>query len=95
MADRYISEKSLIEEIVKIKDLRTLSTKTIGEAISNVPTADVVEVVRCKDCKYLTTTKIAGDSVWICKNAKGMVSPDPDLYCSFGERKEEERYETY
>lgn len=52
-------------------------------------TADVVEVVRCKDCKYLTTTKIAGDSVWICKNAKGMVSPDPDLYCSYGERKEE------
>lgn len=50
--DRYISEKALIENIAKIEDLRTLSTKTIGEAISNTPTADVVEVVRCKDCAY-------------------------------------------
>ena len=24
----------------------------IGKAIGNVPAADVVEVVRCKDCKY-------------------------------------------
>ena len=38
------SEKALIENIVKITDLRTLSTKTIGEAISNTPSADVVKV---------------------------------------------------
>ena len=50
MADRYISEKALIEEIAKIADLRKLSTKTVGIAISATPTADVVEVVRCKDC---------------------------------------------
>lgn len=50
MADRYISEKTLIENLAKIEDLRTLSTKTVGEAISKTPTADVVEVVRCKDC---------------------------------------------
>ena len=41
---RYIDTDLLIKNIVKIEDLRTLSTKTIGEAISNTPTADVVEV---------------------------------------------------
>lgn len=63
MADRYISEKALIENIAKIEDLRTLSTKTVGIAISATPTADVVEVrhghwIRinnkraCSECGY-------------------------------------------
>lgn len=43
---RYIDADLLVENICKIEDLRTLSTKTIGEAISNTPTADVEEVVR-------------------------------------------------
>lgn len=60
---RYIDADLLIKNIVKIEDLRTLSTKTIGEAISNTPTADVVEVrhgkwesfeiphmMRCSEC---------------------------------------------
>ena len=40
---RYIDAELLVEEIAKINDLRTLSTKTIGEAIDKTPTADVVE----------------------------------------------------
>ena len=41
---RYIDADLLIKNIANITDLRTLSTKTIGEAINNTPTADVVEV---------------------------------------------------
>ncbi len=52
---RYVDADVLIQNIAKIKDLRTLSTKTIGEAITNTPTADVVGVVRCKDCQYRYT----------------------------------------
>ena len=40
---RYIDADMLIKNIAKIQDLRTLSTKTIGEAIDRTPTADVVE----------------------------------------------------
>lgn len=40
---RYIDADLLIKIIAKTQDLRTLSTKTIGEAISRTPTADVVE----------------------------------------------------
>ena len=43
---RYIDAELLIKSIANIGDLRTLSTKTIGEAISKTPTADVVEVKR-------------------------------------------------
>lgn len=34
---RLIDADALIEEIAKTQDLRTLSTKTIGEAIDRVP----------------------------------------------------------
>ena len=37
---RLIDADALIEEIAKIPDLRTLSTKTIGEAIGRMPTIE-------------------------------------------------------
>lgn len=96
MADRYISEKALIENIAKIEDLRTLSTKTIGEAISKTPTADVVEVVRCKDCRFnvanmkkdeYDTTDYSGEDI-VCSYfmTDGML---PNDFCSYGERRTE------
>ena len=45
---RYIDADLLIKNIASIEDLRTLSTKTIGEAIDKTPTADVVEVKHAK-----------------------------------------------
>ena len=55
--------------------------------IDDTPTADVVEVVRCRDCKYF---KMAGRTP-ICNFYKGLattVSPQTD-YCSYGLRREE------
>ena len=64
---RYIDADLLIQNIASIEDLRTLSTKTIGEAIDKTPTADVEEVKhgywlldgRCSEClaNPLTTHK--------------------------------------
>ena len=76
---RYIDAELLIENIVKIEDLRTLSTKTIGKAISDTPTADVVEVVRCKDCKYQDECLQKVDCEYVMKEI---------VFCSYGERKE-------
>lgn len=45
---RLIDADALIEEIAKTKDLRTLSTKAIGEAIDRVPG---IEIIHCKDCE--------------------------------------------
>lgn len=43
----------------------------------NAPTADVVEVVRCKDCKHFGSVGCAVDVV-----------VNPNDYCSYGERGE-------
>lgn len=55
--------------------------------ISNfAPTADVVEVVRCKDCKY--GHQYTDDKVWC---SLGSSSYRPNDYCSYGERREDAR----
>ena len=54
-------------------------------------TADVVEVVRCKDCKYCDhcyPVKNKGEKAregYYCNDNKRYVSPSG--YCSYGERK--------
>ena len=57
------------------------------DIFAEIPTADVVEVVRCKDCKYF---KMMGTTPR-CNFYKGLattVNSTTD-YCSYGERKEE------
>lgn len=60
------------------------------EIIANAPTADVVEVVRCKDCRWWEW-EYAGGTVGRCQNPRnGLVyelTDDTD-YCSYGERSE-------
>ena len=47
------------------------------------PTADVQEVVRCKDCA-VPHNRWTG-----CPKLNGLVT-SPDFYCSYGERKKED-----
>lgn len=56
--------------------------KNIKELINAIPAADVVEVVRCKDCKYNIGTKK-------CLNPDSFFAvPKDDDFCSYGERKD-------
>ena len=50
------------------------------DCINVTPTADVVEVVRCKDCA-VPHNRWTG-----CPKLNGLVTP-PDFYCSYGERR--------
>lgn len=96
---RYIDADALIEELqhcsyetwskdinrawwaqaVKVKD-------NIVKCIERQPTADVVEVVRCRDCKHFTK----GMSIGMCKRVeeKPIIPCRCDNYCMFGERSE-------
>ena len=90
---RLIDADALIEFIVEeAQDLRTLSTKTVGQAISKTPTVDAVPVVRCKDCKHMVEHKgygYLGESAYTCEgNMGGWILPDS--YCSRAERKDNE-----
>ena len=55
-------------------------TQTIIKTIENSPTTDVVEVVRCRDCKYFSEIQHCG-ILGFC---------EPNEYCSRGERRKED-----
>ena len=55
--------------------------KALQEEVEQTKTVDAVEVVRCKDCKYLMFSDMYGE----CENLLRIVRPDD--FCSYGERK--------
>ena len=59
----------------------------LKEIFFNIPAADVVPVVRCKDCKHAYINGFsAASGVALCSsNAKVMQQDD---FCSYGERKD-------
>lgn len=57
------------------------------DIIENAPAADVVEVIRCRDCAHycgITFGNICRR--WSCLNVKNCTKPDD--YCSYGIRKD-------
>lgn len=54
-------------------------------ALRNIPAADVVPVVRCKDCRYCC--KEDEWTMW-CMGASPACLTTPEDYCSHGKRKE-------
>lgn len=57
--------------------------------IYDLPSADAVEVVRCKDCKYQDKGENESESWNVCKYRPWLYfSIDDDDYCSYGERKD-------
>lgn len=97
---RLIDADALIKEIAKIEDLRTLSTKTIGEAIDRVPG---IEIIHCRDCKWWER-KYPGSSYGYCHACKHNFysghweihiarTYHEDFYCADAELRTEEEEE--
>lgn len=53
------------------------------DRLNAIPAADVVEVVRCKDCRYLHN----GYDEKCCINHKGVVATDENGFCHHAERR--------
>ena len=76
----YIEREALMRNLKQFAPEQL--TPLIKSLIQKQPAEDVVEVVRCKDCKHLMFSDCYGE----CKrNHLGIVRPDD--FCSFGERK--------
>lgn len=83
------SRKLIFEESTPVEEAIAEQVSVFEEAIEEALTADVVEVVRCKDCKHFAEEMIGDDLEYICESVSGMINPVPDFYCSYGERREE------
>lgn len=76
---RYIDERS--GEVVTSE--HTI-TEILSDTIGLFPVADAVEVVRCKDCKYVW--KADGyDNLW-CNRLTGTFEVDREGFCSWAKK---------
>lgn len=82
----YIDREVLLKKIFPLgvlTDLKyTINAHAVKYAVESVKKADVVSVVRCRDCKYRQ------DRLY-CRRVKGhpYIVTNTD-YCSYGERKD-------
>lgn len=85
---RYI-DADLIEYHDSFTNDGEYARVAFGDDIDVLPTADVVEVVRCKDCRWvkLHTTPIFHKTYKICTLSNAVYAND--FYCAFGERRED------
>lgn len=69
----------------------TLTLEQIAEVIENMPAADVVEVVRCRDCKWFNHYTMECESDDVATDHEGgasfSINFGPDDFCSYGQRK--------
>ena len=64
---------------------------SLRELLEDTPAADVVEVVRCKDCKWYQNLEIVDKVQTRCFNLAGLSRVcNPNDFCSYGERKDGE-----
>lgn len=97
MAKEYIEREALVKDMRDYADRKAVCghielangiLKGVGRA-EDFPAADVVEVVRCKDCKHgsILCEYDNGDVLLDCIAHGGEIVA-PDDYCSDGERRD-------
>lgn len=108
--DDYISRQAILKHIEKIRqsvqmmdDTRRASIVMNGmylceKAVRNQPSADVVEVVRCKDCKHYEIWQLKSDYTddkrykpSVCIRGRYAVHHSPDWFCADAERRTDEQ----
>ena len=85
MPDEYISREAALTAL-QDSDLFNTTERQL-RAIRELPAADVVEVVRCNDCKNLVNTTINANCFLICDISDMEIALED--FCSYGERREE------
>ena len=86
MMARYI-DAEMLEREIKLEASDDIA-KAVIRIIDRQPTADVVEVVRCKDCKWAEQVMIGQCVNWICKCPWMFERYVRDGFCSCGERRD-------
>lgn len=69
----------LIPEEVDGKAVKFIWQKQDGTLVSYAP------VVRCKDCESFGVYQCSGNGY--CRHAKGLIDPNPEDFCSYGEKR--------
>lgn len=96
----YIKREALLKDIEEERPVNWTDSESERQAESDFykyrdivmmqPTADVVEVVRCKDCEFYKLRNVSSryKPTKPCCLRKAAVTVNENDYCSYGKRKE-------
>ena len=84
--EEYITKSEAIEAACNAVELFPSEYHEIENAINRIPAADVMKVVRCRECKYSHEDEIFGNR-W-CESHSGCRKVKDEGFCDLGERKE-------
>ena len=94
ISKEYIERKALLQDIVETvvfstktgeRNLEIEGARKVIGRIQAMPTADVVEVVRCKDCRLRSTEECS--MYYRCNCGEQHTWEIDNDFCSYGERK--------
>lgn len=102
MSKKYIDCEAAFEMITDLVGVETIKSAYAAiwksaKVLNKIPTADVVEVVRCEKCKYFFDECCNHEKNRVLHRVPdfgkhyvyvGRIKVEPDHFCSYGERKE-------
>ena len=83
--EKYMEDRSKTDNCIT-RALLSFARQRIQMLIANAPSVDAVPVVRCQDCKNFHRNN---ENDPYCADRRGLSDPEPDDFCSYGERREE------
>ena len=93
MAEKeYIDRKALLKDLLELPPKMDelgygwLGRRGVWQMVADYPAADVVEVVRCRECFY---RELNDANIPVCTGIMSYFSTPDDWYCPCGKRKEE------
>ena len=83
-------EKEIVSQTLYLQssDVIFVALKDFIVTLISIPAADVVEVVRCKDCKHLLQDLSEREAHLCMRNRFERVGVSLDDFCSYGKRRE-------
>ena len=91
MTEEYIEREATKHELLSgavcVNHPEYLMKDDALHVIDSIPAADVVEVVRCMECKFRSSWMMNRNLRYICPES-GMFPNGENDFCSYGERKE-------
>jgi hypothetical protein len=84
----YISREAAFDAVRKIHNPNTARAVMSVVALREIPAADVVEVVRCKDCKWSDWYSTKDGKRYCYCMETGIGGRTEDDYCSYAERED-------
>lgn len=103
MADIYFSKENATKTLIEYFLCSHISESFIKAVVEQIPSSDVVEVVRCKDCKHRPVVDEGGtphapviDGAYRDETCPGLCldsyynwMPKDDWFCALGEKKDD------